>query len=185
MSSETLPVFRYHPDPVGTGAVKVSGVECVCCGKVRGHVYAGPVYGGEAEYDEVICPWCIADGSAHEKLGVSFHDEEGIGGYGEWDEVPEEVVEEVAYRTPGFMAWQQEQWWTHCEDAGQFLGRAGREELLAAGEEALKAIRRSVGMKKGKEWEAFLGRLAKNGSPTAYLFRCSQCGKLGGYTDCD
>jgi len=26
------------------------------------------------------------------------------------------VVEEVAYRTPGFSGWQQERWWTHCRE---------------------------------------------------------------------
>ena len=62
-----LPTFKYHPDPVATGNVVQSDTECVCCGKARGFIYAGPVYAIE-EYDHCICPWCIADGSAMKNL---------------------------------------------------------------------------------------------------------------------
>ncbi len=117
----TLPSFKYHPDPIATGGLVASDTVCCCCGEARGYIYTGPAYAVE-DYDQCICPWCIADGSAHEKLGVSFTDENGIGGYGQWEAVPASVIEEVAYRTPGFSSWQQEQWWTHCGDAAEFLG---------------------------------------------------------------
>jgi uncharacterized protein CbrC (UPF0167 family) len=186
-ASETdmaLPTFKYHPDPVATGHVIKSDTECICCGKIRGFIYTGPVYAVE-EYGEQICPWCIADGSAHEKFDASFTDEVGIGGSGLWDEVPEEIVEEVAYRTPGFCGWQQEQWWTHCGDAAQFIGRAGRKELEGLGPQAITAIQESAGLSEGPEWDQFFAALDKEGSPTAYMFRCMQCGHLGGYQDCD
>jgi uncharacterized protein CbrC (UPF0167 family) len=179
-----LPTFKYHPDPVATGHVVESDVECVCCGKARGFIYTGPVYSLE-EYDHCICPWCIADGSAHEKLETTFTDEAGIGGYGMWEKVPERVVQELAYRTPGFSGWQQEQWWTHCGDAAQFIGRAGRKELKALGPQAIAAIQESAGLSDVAVWEQFLAALDKEGSPTAYMFRCRICGQLGGYQDCD
>ncbi|CAA9366409.1 MAG: Colicin E2 tolerance protein CbrC-like protein [uncultured Gemmatimonadetes bacterium] len=178
-----LPAFRYHPDPIATGSVVPSAVECVCCGQARGFIYAGPVYALE-EYDGTICPWCIADGSAHEKLDASFTDEAGVGG-GEWDEVPDEVIEEVAYRTPGFSGWQQERWWTHCGDAARFLGPAGRAELAAHGPDAVTAIRISTGLPEGPEWQEFFAGLERDGSPTAYLFRCTNCQQIGGYQDFD
>jgi len=109
----------------------------------------------------------------------------GIGGYGDWDPVPPEVMEEVAYRTPGFSGWQQEQWWTHCGDAGMFVGRAGREEVEEAGEDAVAAIRASAGIEDDDEWEEYFDALDKDASPTAYLFKCSKCGKYGGYQDSD
>jgi len=59
-----LPVFRYHPDPIASGSVVASAAECVCCGEARGFIYTGPAY-CEAELEEALCPWCIADGSAH------------------------------------------------------------------------------------------------------------------------
>ena len=179
-----LPTFKYHPDPVATGYVVKADTECACCGKARGYVYTGPVYAVE-EYAECICPWCIGDGSAHEKLNASFTDDAGIGGGGMWDEVPEEVIDEVAHRTPGFSGWQQEQWWTHCGDAAQFIGRAGRKELEALGSQAIAAIQESTGLSDGPEWQEFFAALDKEDSPTAYLFRCRKCGQVGGYQDCD
>jgi uncharacterized protein CbrC (UPF0167 family) len=102
-----------------------------------------------------------------------------------WDDVPEKIVEEMAFRTPCFSAWQQEQWWTHCGDGAQFLGRAGRTELEAAGPEAIAAIQESTGLEDGEQWDEFFAALDKDGSPTAYLLKCSKCGRLGGYQDCD
>lgn len=179
-----LPTFKYHPDPIATGHVVKSDTECACCGKNTGFIYTGPVYALK-EYHQCICPWCIADGMAHEKLETSFTDECGIGGGGIWDEVPQDVIEQVAYRTPGFSGWQQEQWWTHCGDAAQFIGRAGRKELLALGPQAIASIQDSAGLSDGPEWDQFFAALDKGGSPTAYLFRCTKCGQLGGYQDCD
>jgi uncharacterized protein CbrC (UPF0167 family) len=179
-----LPTFKYHPDPITTEIVVKSNTGCVCCGKARGFIYTGPVYAPK-EYNQSICPWCIADGSAHDKLDASFTDEDGIGGGGRWDEVPDDVKEEIAFRTPGFCGWQQEQWWTHCGDAGQFLGRAGRKELETFGPQAIEAIQDSAGLSDGPEWDQFFAALDKEGSPTAYIFRCCKCGQLGGYQDCD
>ena len=177
-----FPEFRYHPNPLETGSVIESDAACLCCGQERGYIYVGPVY-SEDELDESICPWCISDGSAHEKFDASFTDEAGIGGYGDWEPVPEGVIEAVAYRTPGFSGWQQEQWWTHCGDAGAFIGRAGRKELQALGQEAVTAIRESTGLSEGREWNEFFAVLDKEDSPTAYIFRCTKCGALGGYQD--
>ena len=100
-------------------------------------------------------------------------------------EVPPEVVAEVAHRTPGFNGWQQEQWWAHCGDAAQFLGRAGKAELLAFGAGAIAAIRASGEFDHESDWREFLDALDKDGSPTAYLFRCAHCGAFGGYHDFD
>ena len=179
----TLPNFSYHPDPIATGSILASDSCCVCYGQARGYIYVGPVYATD-EYQDSLCPWCIADGSANTKLGASFTDESGIGGYGDWDRVPTEVLEQVAYRTPGFSGWQQEQWWTHCGDAGAFLGRKGYEQLENLGRDAVEAIQQNSGLG-GIEWERFYRALDTDGSPTAYLFRCRHCGILGGYHDCD
>ncbi len=180
----SLPVFKYHPDPIATGAIRKDDAECLACGKASGYIYTGPVYARD-ELDEQICPWCIADGHAHTRFNAEFTDEVGIGGGGEWDSVSEDVINEVSHRTPGFSGWQQEQWWTHCGDAAAFIGRAGRKELEALGSEAISAIQDSTGLSDGSEWEQFFSALDKDGSPTAYMFRCTKCGQVGGYQDCD
>jgi uncharacterized protein len=179
-----LPYFVYHPDPISTGMIVASDDSCVCCGLTRGFIYCGPVYAID-EYESCICPWCISDGSAHLKLDVSFTDESGVGGGGAWERVSNSIVEEVAYRTPGFNGWQQEKWWTHCNDAAEFVGRAGSKELLAAGQQAIAAIQDDAALSDGPEWNQFFANLNKDGSPTAYLFKCRSCGQIGGYQDCD
>jgi uncharacterized protein CbrC (UPF0167 family) len=179
-----LPKFKYHPDPAATGSLVASDTRCACCSESRGFVYVGPAYAVE-DYDDCICPWCIADGSAHEKLGVTFTCEWDVGGAGVGDPVPQTVVEEIAHRTPGFQGWEQSRWWTHCGDAAVFLGRAGREELKGFDVKELAVIRESVGLPAGPDWDDFLDALTREGSPRAYVFRCSKCGRRGGYADCD
>ena len=177
-----FPEFKYHPDPIATGYVIESDAKCECCEQGRGFIYTGAVY-SEEELDDALCPWCIGDGSASEKFDATFTDEDGIGTDGE--SVSDEVIEEVSRRTPGFSGWQQERWWTHCGDAAAFIGRAGHDELLAMGPDAISVVQESTGLPDGKVWNGFFRALDKDGSPTAYLFRCIHCQKLGGYQDCD
>ncbi len=185
MPADPLPTFKYHPDPIATGSVEQSDVKCARCGQPRGYVYTGPTY-GEDEYDHNLCPWCIADGSAHAKLGVTFHDEASIPGsdFLGAPRVSEAIIAEVSQRTPGFTAWQQEQWFTCCGDAAAFLGRAGRRELKAQYPEAIPALKETHGLG-GEEWDQIFQALHKDGSPTAYVFQCLHCGKYGAYFDSD
>jgi len=181
MKTVELPIFRYHPDPIATGSVIRSVEVCPVCEKSRGFAFDGVPY-GRIELASV-CPWCIADGSAHEKFGVEFCDPSGIGGYGQWENVPRDIVEEVAFRTPGFAGWQQERWFTHCGDAAEFLGPMGKTELEQVGSDAIEAIRLESG-KSGTDWDDYFSKLDRKYTSTAYLFRCRHCGELGGYSDC-
>jgi len=176
-----LPRFKYHPDPLATGSIVPAASVCRCCGRVRGFIYRGSTYAVE-ELEDAICPWCIADGNAHEKFGAEFTDSTQVGG-SEWTVVSREVVEEVAFRTPGFAAWQTERWFTHCEDAGEFLGPMGRAELETMGPEAIAVIRLETGYS-DEEWREYYRSMDKDHGPTAYVFRCRHCGKIGGYSDC-
>jgi uncharacterized protein len=180
-----LPVFRYHPNPIATGVVVRSDNQCVVCGQRPGFVYNGIPHCREEIDERSICPWCIADGSAHDRLNATFTNRAMIGaGLVPPEPVFDAVVEEIAYRTPGFNAWQSERWFAHCEDGAAFLGAMGCAELNAAGPAALEAIRASTGLE-GEDWDAFLGALDRADSPCAYLFRCLHCGQFGGYTDAD
>lgn len=126
--SEALPSFKYHPDPIATGSVEASAAPCRCCGRARGYLYVGPVYGSE-DLHESLCPWCIADGSAALTLGAEFADSRPLKLAG----VPAPIVEEVHFRTPGYSSWQSEQWIVHCGDACEFHGRASAVEISSAG----------------------------------------------------
>lgn len=179
---EALPEFRYHPDPIATGSIVESDATCRVCVEVRGYIYAGPTYGEDDLTDEV-CPWCIANGDAHEEYEVEFVDSAAIGGGDEdWPEVDDEIIEEVAFRTPGFNGWQQERWFTHCDDAGAFLGPMSKAELQALGPKAVSAIQQSTGLE-GQDWQRLFNALKREKAPTAFVFRCLHCGAYGGYTD--
>src|SRR5215211_865769 len=107
MPKEPLPVFNYHPDPLDTGSIVESDDVCLVCGRMRGYLYRGPVYGlRRGEIRDSICPWCIADGSAHELYDVEFTDDVGRVPFGEYESIPKEVDEEIRFRTPGYLAWQ-------------------------------------------------------------------------------
>ena len=179
--NEELPDFRYHPDPVGTESIQPSNDHCRCCERPRGFIYVGPVYADD-NLEDTLCPWCIADGSAHQKYDAAFTDAAGVG-LG-WEPVPTRVVEEVSFRTPGFAGWQQERWVTHCGDASAYLGQADGTDLAGKWAEAVPAIRTDTKMS-DEEWDALFTSLSKGptGSPTAYVFRCVHCGALSGYWD--
>lgn len=176
---ESLPTFRYHPDPVSTGSIARSATACRQCGECRGWIYTGPVYAIESLHDD-LCPWCIHDGSAASTFDAEFTDV----GWGAPDDVPPDVLEEVAKHTPGFAGWQQARWLFHCGDAAAFLGRAGYAELQQH-PEALTMIRAEH---TGAGWtdddvEGYLRALHPDGDATAYLFRCLHCGMHLAYSD--
>jgi uncharacterized protein CbrC (UPF0167 family) len=169
----TLPAFRYHLDPLGSGSVVSSMAECRCCRRRRGYVYTGPVY-SDAELDDALCPWCIADGSAHREFGATFVDGEAFP-----RELPEPVVAEISQRTPGYDTWQREQWPACCDDATAFLTPAGIADIRKGYRELEgnllghivynMAIPASVAIR-------LLESLNRDTGPTAYLFRCLGCG---------
>jgi uncharacterized protein len=175
-----LPYFRYHPDPISSGSLRPSDAECACCGHRRGFVYTGPTY-CEADIEEELCPWCIADGSAHAKFDASFCDPAGFP-----DEIPPETVVEIAYRTPGFNAWQQERWLTCCGDAAAFLEPAGytiiRERYPRLEGTLMMFIVHELRIS-GAAATSFLRGLDRDYSPTAYVFACRHCNAQLTYAD--
>src|SRR5262245_51685164 len=88
MTTEELPTFVYHPDPVATGSIVRATLTCSCCERERAYTYAGAVF-AEEELEDELCPWCIADGSAAEKYDATFTD-------ATWgDAVPAQVTDVV------------------------------------------------------------------------------------------
>lgn len=181
MSDLTLPVFKYHPDPIASGSIIVSDRECRACNEHRGFIYSGAVY-SERDLDDALCPWCIFDGTAHRRFGAEFVDPKAVGDYGRWDTVPRSVIEEVCHRTPSFSGWQQERWYTHCGDAAEFVGPVGAVELRDFDPSLRRAIADESGFA-GQELAHYMDSLDKDVGPIAYAFRCRACGAWGGYSD--
>ena len=124
-----LPTFRYHPNPLETGAFEESkeGVVCDCCGKMTHIFYTNPFF--SVEDIAYLCPECIASGEAARKYDGSFQDDFSVD-----DGVDDpEKLDELIHRTPGYCGWQQEYWRAHCGDYCAYLGYVGARELRALG----------------------------------------------------
>jgi len=58
-----IPTFKYHPDPLKTGAFSQGEAHtCDCCGKQTDVWYEQPFH--SAQDVECLCPECIASGKA-------------------------------------------------------------------------------------------------------------------------
>lgn len=164
-----LPTFRYHPDPLDTGAFDESkeGVVCDCCGKTTHIFYTNPFF--SIEDIAYLCPECIASGAAARKYNGSFQDDLSLD-----DGVDNpEKLDELIHRTPGYSGWQQEYWRAHCGDYCAFLGYVGARELRALGvlEEVLDD---SMWDEEEKE---MIRESVNGGHLQCYLFQCLHCGK--------
>ena len=164
-----LPTFRYHPNPLETGAFEESadGVACDCCGKTTHIFYTGPFYA--VEDIECLCPECISSGEAARKYDGSFQDDCSVD-----DGVEDSArLDELIHRTPGYCGWQQEYWRAHCGDYCAYLGRVGARELRALGvlEEVLDDPMWN------DEHKEMIQESVNGGHLQCYLFQCLHCGK--------
>jgi uncharacterized protein CbrC (UPF0167 family) len=175
---EILPNFRYHPDPLKTGAIERSDTSCVCCGEVRGFIYTVSAYGTN-DLRKELCPWCIADGSAAAKFEVSFNDDHPLLKNG----IANSIATEVAERTPGYASWQQEEWLSHCNDACEFHGDASLSEVTHATVETKSALYSSYGLSE-KLWVEITARYTPGGDPAIYKFVCRHCNQTLFGWDC-
>ncbi len=175
-----LPVFRYHPDPIASRSVEASDAQCACCNQRRGYICTGPTY-SEAELEDALCPWCIADGKAHETFDASFADPARFP-----DGVAQDVIEEIAHRTPGFNAWQEPRWLVCCGDAAAFLEPAGQAEIRARYPQIAGALMMYIVHElkiSGGAAARFLASLDRDHGPTAYVFACRHCDGRPAYVD--
>jgi len=173
-----LPKFIYHPNPVATESIISSDETCECCGKARGYVYCTTPY-GEQEI-EFVCPWCIADGTASEKLGAIFSDSSPLAQAA----ISKEIIDEVTLRTPGYISWQQESWIACCDDACEFHGDADPAELAALHKNDRSRVAKDFDLPIG-DFEEMLKYYQPKGSPAIYKFKCRHCGTVHYNWDCD
>lgn len=166
-----LPKFKYHPDPVATGAFKVSDATCESCGKARGYVYAAPIYA--IEDVESVCPWCIDDGSLERRYDATLNDGHPLRLAG----LPSEVIREVTRRTPGYVSWQQDSWIACCNDACEFHGEAPANEIRTLDEQGLAALSAASGFSIA-DLRKIVYRYEAGGSPTFYKFLCRHCPRV-------
>ena len=177
LKSLDLPFFKYHPNPLATGAFTQAqyAVVCDCCGCSTHIYYDGPFYA----IDDInyLCPNCIASGAAAKKFDGDFQDD----GCLEPKVLDAEKVDELIHRTPGYSGWQQEYWRSHCGDFCAFIGYVGAAELKALG-----VLDEVLDDPQWSEAEKDLIKTSVNGgSLQCYLFKCLHCGKHMVWMDCE
>ncbi len=175
-----LPSFRFHPDPVRSGSIEASTTKCRCCRRKRDWIYTGRVY-AEEDLEDSLCPWCIAEGKAHEKFDALFVDPEAFD-----ENVPAGAADEISQRTPGFASWQSERWPSCCGEAGTFVGPAGIAEIRThfptMEGDLMGYIVHDLHISGGAARQ-MLDSLHRDQSPTAYVFRCLKCERHFGHVD--
>ena len=174
-----IPKFKYHPDPIATGAFQ-QGEErvCDCCSKKTNIWYELPFYTSEDDI-ECICPTCISTGEAAEKFNGEFQDSANV------DVVSDSSkLDELTLRTPGYCGWQQEYWIAHCDDYCAFIGYVGWEDLVEMGIDAQIEKNYDKDLN-GFDIEDVKECMCNEGSMQGYLFRCLHCGEHFLYVDCD
>jgi uncharacterized protein CbrC (UPF0167 family) len=171
-----LPAFKYHPDPIATGAIKQSEAICDCCTKSRGYIYTSNLYC--AAEVEAICPWCIADGSAAKKFQGLFCDDSPLAEAG----LSEEIIDEVSHRTPGFNSWQQEVWLSCCTDACEFHGDASLEDIKGMNIDAFQKAFHGAKVSES-DFNEFKRHYQPGENPAIYKWVCRHCRKIIYYAD--
>ena len=170
-----LPKFRYHLDPIITGAFEEGEAKtCPCCGEKNTVYYSMMPYC--IENVENLCPNCISNGEAARKYDATFIQDAEWGG-----ESDNKKDDELFHCTPGYMSWQGEHWLSCCDDYCAYLGTVGTRELEAMdiADEVFEEYEARGEFRDIREY------LVKDGSLCGYLFRCLHCGKYHLWVDVD
>ena len=171
----SLPTFRYHPDPLGTGAFKEGEPKtCPSCGEDHTIYYALRPYC--VEELSHLCPTCIATGRAAQKFEAEFIQD------ADWQGVMDKEKDQVLFcQTPGYSSWQGEHWLSCCRDYCAYLGTVGTRELEEMGiaEQVLAEYEAR------NEFQDVAEYLVKDGSMCGYLFRCLHCEQYHLWVDAD
>jgi len=182
-----LPKFKYHPDPVYTNVFEPLDEICDCCGEKSHYIYTPAIY---SRHDiDSLCPWCIANGKAQKKYDAILNPNVAVADNDmvePWCKIPSDVEEEITFRTPGFAGYQEEYWWSHCNDGAAFIGYVGDlDKNIFSSSKAKRFVEemKRINELDDSEWEWLISTPDKEHSITFYVFKCIHCGEIGGYGD--
>jgi uncharacterized protein len=176
-----VPPFRYHPDPVTSGALVSSDLPCVRCRQARGWHYTGPIYTRRDDISEglesgelALCPWCIADGSAAAAWSATFVE------FAPDRHVDDAIRREIETRTPGFRYEYQPRWPVHHKEPCAYLRTVTAANFDTLPADQQDAVRRTGASLIWDPAEHDPAAIADE-LPGAPLFRCLHCGVLSAH----
>ena len=175
-----LPYFKYHPDPIRTGAFQYDKkIKCDCCANETEIYYTGPFY--SINDVEALCPQCISSGAASKKFNGEFQDYSSLENISSDPNVDnteiykEENINELIHCTPGYTGWQQEVWLSHCDDFCAFIRYVGWDDIKNRLDEFVNIETDCEEL--GLSLEDLPDYLYNGGSCQGYLFQCLHCRK--------
>ena len=178
-----LPHFPLFPHPENEGIFEPTEFDCDICKKCRGVRYIAGFLGAPVGVDSeemVVCPWCIADGSAGAQ-GLTFNDAEIYGlSKAQMTAADKELVEQ---RTPGFVTWQQNHWLMCCGRACIYLREADTGDLQGKWAAAVPSMFEDDDLPQDHKDE-IVRTIARGRGPCAYVFECQVCHSLKAFWDC-
>ena len=118
-----LPHFPFRRD--AASVFDRSDAVCACCRRARGHVLNDSTMG-----ELKLCPWCIADGQAAQRLGVRFFDADFCDDNLDLVHLAAHWHATVFERTPGFACFNPIGWWVHCGEPAEYLRRDEPYDLV-------------------------------------------------------
>lgn len=176
---KSIPKFKYHPDPIKTGSIKLEKIVCTVCGKESNCTYGGPFY-SRTDIGKV-CPNCIADGSAAKKYDCEFTTISEVDDNDESEDedklISDDKIDELFHRTPGFYGIQETGWLRHCGDFCEFLGGVSWDNIVELGIEKEIESDYLDTYKDGVDFEEVKQSLKIGGYIGGFLFHCPKCGK--------
>jgi uncharacterized protein CbrC (UPF0167 family) len=177
------PTFRFFPNPLRTPSVIESSVPCECCGRIDKYSYvAGIEYYSEGEEPPEVnnlCLFCISNGEAIKKFGGEFTHRGFIANR----TADKAITEEIMYRTPSFMTWQEKEWLSHCKLPCIYIGQVYTADLFKLG--IYKQVRtdlsktfyyKQMPMTVAEIDDMLIG-LGEGSCLEGHLFKCTVCGK--------
>lgn len=178
-----LPHFPLFPNAAKEGIYEESDLECDFCKQRRGVRYIAGFSGappGLCSEEMVVCPWCIADGTAG-ATGIGFNDATIYGLSS--SQMTAEDKELVEQRTPGFVTWQENHWLMCCGRACVYLGEADTGDLQGRWAAAVPSMFEGDDQPQEAKDE-IVRQVARGQGPCAYVFECQICHSLKAYWDC-
>ncbi|MFT9846037.1 CbrC family protein [Aneurinibacillus sp. REN35] len=177
IENNQLPVFTYHPNVYKQNIIIYHPNICEVCEKEQEYFYDLHPY---SEYDlEHVCVYCIANGEANKKFGAEFNNVIAKN----FDGVDQEKIKELVERTPSYITWQGEFWFSHCNNICAFIGDLQASDIENFKEEVVEDLEEQA------EWfgltvDEYIDELV-DGHMQGYLFQCLHCGKHNVYSDMD
>ncbi len=167
-----IPTFKYVPKSLEAKIFETGEiVVCDCCQQQVDVYYTGGIYA--IEDVDYLCPSCIHSGKAAQKYDGSFQqdlmDDEQV--------TNSAFIQEILYRTPGYVSWQGNNWVAHCSDYCAFIGYVGWSDIVELG------IEDQFDNYTGFPKDELSASLTNNGHHQGYLFQCLECDCYVLYSD--